>query len=124
VGKRQLVLVRFGTKADGTRDPGAMLPLGSARAVKDGLAQFNTSGDGAPAGSMGTEMLHGPGMVVELPAAPGGPGGGGGRGSSAPEINQALVNVTDEDIAWPVLSRACRTLGWAMMDVESGRVFG
>lgn len=115
-GKRQLVLVRFGTKPDGTRDPSVTKPLGPAREIKDSLAKYNTAPDGAASMSMGTEMLHGPGMVVELPPPM--------DGSKNAPVNQALVNVSDEDIAWPVLSRACKSLGWSMMDVESGKVFG
>jgi hypothetical protein len=34
-----------------------------------------------------------------------------------------MLTVTDDDIAWPVLSRACRLQGWTLIDLESGRTF-
>ncbi len=91
--------------------PGESPPaLGSARAVRELLAGFNTSGDGGP-GRSGTEVLHGPGMVVELP-------------SGLETINQALATVYDEDIALPVLMKLCREQALTMVDIESGRTFG
>ena len=45
-------------------------------------------------------------------------------GTSQPRIMQAMVTVIEDDMAWPVLSRLCRRLGWKMMDIDSGRVFG
>ncbi|MBX3322562.1 MAG: hypothetical protein KF757_06185 [Phycisphaeraceae bacterium] len=39
-------------------------------------------------------------------------------------IQQAIVTVTDQDVAWPVLSRICRSLGWKLQDMESGQTFG
>lgn len=102
--RRQLVLLSPG-------DGGAMKPLGKPREVRAALADFNTGPDGGPGKNMGTEMLYGPGMVVEIPATDG-------------EVTQAIVNVSDEETAWPVLSRMCKSLGWKMMDVESGQTFG
>jgi predicted dinucleotide-binding enzyme len=56
-------------------------------------------------------LLHGPGMIVELATA-------------QDPVQQAMVTVTDDDIAWPVLSRLCKAVGWKMVDVETGRMFG
>ena len=79
--------------------------------VIDKLALFNTAPDGSDARSLGTRVLYGPGYMVELP-------------TTLDTINQALVNVNDEETAWPVLSRMCRTLGWKMQDAKTGQVFG
>mgnify|MGYP001054255988 CR=1 FL=1 len=106
--KRQLVLIApsdLDNPSSGTR------PLGSRREVERLLAEFNTAGDGAARGSVGTDVLHGPGLVVEVP-------------QGLDELNQALVTVTDADCAWPVLSRVCKAHGWRMQDVESGQIFG
>ena len=103
--KRQLVLMRSES------GPAGLVSLGNAQAVREMLAPFNTAPDGGPRKSIGTELLHGPGMVVELP-------------TTAPEIMQAMVTVTDDDIAWPVLSKLCKVLKWKMIDLESGQSFG
>jgi len=85
--------------------------LGPLREVRSGLARFNTSGDGTGAETSGLERLHGPGMVVEVP-------------TSLDPVNQAIATLNDEDYAFPVLLKLCRVLGWKMMDMETGRVFG
>lgn len=103
--KRQIVLTRPDRSGSG------MEPLGTAREVVAALAEFNTAPDGGPKRSAGTDFLHGPGFVVEIP-------------SFQDAVNQAIVVITDEDIAWPVLSRLCKRLGWQMVDLESGRTFG
>ncbi|MBX3381349.1 MAG: hypothetical protein KF805_14735 [Phycisphaeraceae bacterium] len=122
--KRQIVLMKgsltgvaalaAGTRAtparqDGTQSGG---PIGTISEVKEVLAHYNTAPDGSPrSASLGTEVLHGPGLIIELP-------------TNQDEVTQALVTVIDDDIAWPVLSRLCKAAGWKMMDVETGRVFG
>lgn len=101
---RQLVLM----KSSGT--PGKSGgPLGMPRQIREAFSSFNTAPDGGPAPSSGLELLHGPGMTVELPTS-----------GEKSEIQQAMITVTDDDIAWPVLSRACRAHGWTMIDLESG----
>lgn len=106
--KRLLVLV---PAPEPGATPGNGKPLGTIREIREKLASFNTASDGAARKALGTELLHGPGIVVELP-------------SSQDQVNQALVTVIEEDIAWPVLMRLCRRLGWALMDPNTGRVFG
>jgi hypothetical protein len=103
--RRQLVLVKPAEK------PGDSAPLGSVRQVRDTLGRFNTASDGSidPAG--GLEVLHGPGLTCEL-------------ASAVEPVKQVLVTVTDEDIAWPVLSRLCKAAQWKMMDIDTGRTFG
>lgn len=104
---RQLVLM----KSSGT--PGKSGgPLGLPRQVREAFASFNTAPDGGPGPSSGIELLHGPGMTVELPAA-----------GEKVDVQQAMITVTDDDIAWPVLSRACRANKWTLVDLESGQAF-
>jgi hypothetical protein len=92
-------------------DAAEMQPLGTADEVVARLAPFNTAPDGGAAGSLGTVTLHGPGMVVLMP-------------TTQKSITQLIASLTDEEIALPVLMRACKSLGWAMMDMETGRTFG
>lgn len=89
---------------------GGTSALGSQREVRDSLIRFNTGSDGL-APKSGTEMLHGPGFVVEM-------------ATSVDPVTQLIASVNDEDIAWPVLLRLCRELRWRMMDIETGRVLG
>jgi len=104
--KRQIVLMR--SKPAGSTE---MEPLGSTDDVLRSLAPFNTAPDGAPGGAVGTMSLHGPGMVILMP-------------TTQPRVLQLMANLTDEEIAMPVLMRACKSLGWAMVDMESGKSFG
>ncbi len=102
--KRQLVLV---VHADPARAPE---PLGTLADITTKLADYNTAPDGAK--STGPiRSLYGPGMIIEVATA-------------ERDITQALVTVIEEDVAWPVLSRLCRRLGWKMKDIDSGKVFG
>jgi hypothetical protein len=105
--KRQLVLTR--SRKDASPDD-PLPPLGSQKEVLAALAPFNTSPDGGPPG-LGTMTLWGPGMTVSLP-------------TTQKEITQLIANLTDEEIALPVLMRACKSLGWAMTDLSTGRTFG
>ncbi|MGP1345188.1 MAG: hypothetical protein ACTS3F_00785 [Phycisphaerales bacterium] len=86
------------------------VPLGTAREFATAAARFNIAPDGNP---MTTNVLYGPGVLVQLPfAAPDDP------------VQQALVSLIEDDIAWPVLIRLCKANRWKMMDPESGRTFG
>jgi len=120
--KRQIVLMRgaltgLAALSSGSRptrpdSPHQVGPLGTPEEIRETLARSNTAPDGSPrTASLGTEILHGPGLIIELP-------------TNQAEVSQALVTVTDDDIAWPVLSRLCKAAGWKMVDVDSGRVFG
>jgi hypothetical protein len=104
--KRQIVLMR--PRREGQAE---MEPLGSANEVLRALAPFNTAPDGATGSALGTMTLHGPGMMILM-------------ATTQPKILQLMANLTDEEIALPVLMRACKSLGWTMMDMESGRTFG
>ena len=107
--KRQIVVMA--KRPGGAGDSGDMPPLGSPNDVVAKLAPFNTAPDGSTSGSLGTTTLHGPGMVVLMP-------------TTQKTITQLIASLTDEEIALPVLMRACKNLGWAMMDMETGRTFG
>jgi len=106
--KRQIVLMKAPPKTDRPGTPAG--PLGTPKEVRESLARFNTASDGS-ARQTGTEVLHGPGMIVELP-------------QGVDQVQQAMVTVLDDDIAWPVLSRVCRHLQWKMIDLETGMSFG
>jgi|ERR1044071_3412659 hypothetical protein len=105
--KRQIVLMKS-RKTGGTAE---MEPLGSPQEVIEALARFNTAPDGSPGGALGTLTLYGPGMMVLM-------------ATTQPKVLQLMANLTDEEIAMPVLMRACKHLGWGMTDMESGRSFG
>ncbi len=101
---RQLVLFK-------PAQPGAskQTPLGDRAGVLKRLRDYNT----APDGSGDTSLAHGPGFILQFPLV-----------DPRDDINQALISVVEDDIAWPVLSRLCKALGWSMMDPETGRTFG
>lgn len=88
-----------------------MLPLGTVDDVISRFARYNTAPDGAPAKRPGSQVLYGPGMVVDVP-------------TFGKEVTQAMVSVSDDDIAIPVLFELCRANGWRMVDLESGQAFG
>ena len=88
-----------------------MEPLGAPAEVLEALAPYNTAPDGAPGAALGTMTLYGPGMMILM-------------ATTQPKVLQLMASLTDEEIAMPVLMRACRALGWAMVDMESGRSFG
>lgn len=106
--KRQLVLIKLKDPDDRLSET---VPLGSSRAFRDAVARYNTAPDGGPSKRMGTEILHGPGIVVEI-------------ASGQDEVRQALVTCLDEDTAWPVLRAICKGNSWKLQDMESGQMFG
>lgn len=106
--KRQLVITRSSRATGGS--PGELASMGPVAHVLSSLALYNTAPDGSRRNT-GMEVLWGPGMVLEIPAG-------------VDEVSQVLATITDDDIALPVLMRACKALGWAMTDVETGRSFG
>jgi hypothetical protein len=110
--KRQLVLINAAKPADtDDRDgPAGLPPLGDLRHVTSALARYNTAPDGGKPG-VGMLTLYGPGLIMEIPT---------GR----EDITQVMVTMTDDDFAFPVLTRLCREQRWTMMDPDSGRRFG
>lgn len=103
--RRQIIL---GKRATGSA--GDLEPLGKPDEVLAALAPFNTAPDGSPPG-MGAMTLYAPGMTLTMP-------------TTQPQVTQLIASMTDEEIALPVLIRACKTLGWSMTDMETGRSFG
>lgn len=97
---------------------GSMEPMGTLKEVLAAAGNFNVAPDGSGPSGMGSApgmaVLHGPGFVVEVPDS----------GGMKADVMQVMVTVTDEDFAWPVLSRMCKAAGWRMMDPETGRTFG
>jgi len=108
--RRQLVLLNP-VEDDRGIATGELHPLGTLDEVTDRLSRFNTASDGARHGQTGTEMLHGPGLIVEIPTA-------------ADQITQLMVHVKDEELAFTVLWRMCRANGWKIVDAETGERFG
>lgn len=106
--KRQLVLIKLKDPSDRLSET---VSLGSPRAFRDAVAAHNTAPDGSPQARAGTEILYGPGIVVEIAAG-------------QDEVRQALVTCLDEDTAWPVLRAICKANGWKLQDMESGQMFG
>ena len=104
--KRQIVIVSSESAGEG------LPPLGTIDEVAEALADFNTAADGSPRNaSAGTVVLHGPGLVVELPMG-------------LDRVTQGLVTLVDEDVAWPVLMKLVKSLPWKLLDLETGRSFG
>ena len=90
---------------------GKTRPLGEKREVLKTLARFNTAPDGSRGGDT---IAYGPGMVVQFPLS----------GGAADDVNQVLVAINEDEIAWAVLQNICRQTGWKLMDPDTGRVFG
>ena len=84
--------------------------LGIKRDLLKSLATFNTAPDGSE--ESGGTVVYGPGIIIEFPMV-----------DDKDEVFQALISITDDDIAWSVLSRMCQKYGWALMDPDSGRTF-
>jgi hypothetical protein len=101
--RRQVVLIN-------QTDSGSA-PLGKLPELRARMADFNTGPDGGPDKGTGTEFWYGPGFVVEVP-------------SGHDQVMQAIISVQDDELGLPVLFRMCKSLGFKMQDMESGRIFG
>ena len=112
---RQIVLVNILKDDDDDMASNSVLnsiPLGTYEQVVDALRVYNTGPDGSNAPeSFG--VLFGPGLLIQMPMV----------GPKDP-VMQVAVSMTEEDVAFPVLMRICKRLGWRMMDPSSGRMFG
>lgn len=102
--RRTLVLQRPGD------EPGSLMSLGSMREVRELFAGFNTATDGTEPSS-GIVVLHGPGFVAEI-------------ATFSDQINQVMIHVKEQDIAFAVLWRLCQKAGWKMLDPDTGQLFG
>lgn len=103
-----MVILKSVDPADDT--DGGLPPMGTKAEVLDQLARFNTAPDGAKPKNPDQIVMaiYGPGMVVELAV-------------QDDEVKQLMVTMTDEDFAFPVLTRACRVYKWTLMDPETGQ---
>lgn len=85
--------------------------MGSVAEVQRIMLRFNTAHDASPPGknaAMGLMSLHGPGFIAEMSTA-------------SDDVKQLMVTITDDDFAFPVLTRCCREQKWTLMDPESGQ---
>ncbi|MEO1009371.1 MAG: hypothetical protein AAFX79_12480 [Planctomycetota bacterium] len=105
MGRRQIVIVSSSPADEG------LPPLGTVDEVTEALAEYNTAPDGSAGEGAGTHLLHGPGLVVEIPR-------------NIDRVTQGLVTLIDEDIAWPVLMKVIKALPWKLLDLETGRSLG
>lgn len=80
-----------------------MAPVGRRAEILRDLARFNTAPE-----REGDDVLYGPGIRMELPP-----------GQDA--VNQILMTVTEEEIAWLVIMRLAKTFDWKIVDTASGR---
>jgi hypothetical protein len=81
-----------------------MAPLGARADLVRELARFNT----APECEGNDDVLYGPGIRLELPP---------GQAS----VNQILMTIVEEEIAWLVIMRLARAFNWKIVDTSSGR---
>jgi len=80
-----------------------MAALGARKQILGELSHFNTAPE-----REGDDVLYGPGIRLELP-----PG--------QAEINQILLTITEEEIAWLVIMRLAKTFNWKIVDMTTGR---
>lgn len=82
---------------------GQRVPLGSRTEIVDSLARFNTLAE-----VDGGDMLWGPGIRIELPP-------------EEDPIQQMLLHIVEEEIAWLPIVRLAKQFDWAVTDIETGR---
>ncbi len=80
-----------------------MSPIGRRSELVATLARYNTNPE-----REGDDVLYGPGIRIELPP---------GQDS----VNQMLMTITEEEIAWLVIMRLARALNWKIVDPNTGR---
>ena len=77
-------------------------PIGRRAEIIEQLRNLNTG-----PGREGESILHGPGIRIEF--------------ADEDPIRQMLLTIVEEEIAWPVILRIGRTIGWKLLDPTSGR---
>jgi hypothetical protein len=80
-----------------------MSPIGRRSELVATLSRYNTNPE-----REGDDVLYGPGIRIELP-----PG--------QDNVNQMLMTITEEEIAWLVIMRLSRALNWKIVDPNTGR---
>jgi hypothetical protein len=82
---------------------GQLVPLGARSEIVGSLSKFNTMAE-----VEGGDTLWGPGIKIELP-----PG--------EDPINQMLLYIIEEEIAWLPIVRLAKKFDWSVTDIETGR---
>jgi len=77
--------------------------LGTREYILSSLASYNTMPE-----KEGDDMLWGPGIRIELPPTEG-------------DVQQMLLHIVEEEIAWFPIVRLARQFNWSVTDIETGR---
>ena len=77
--------------------------LGSREEIMESLSHYNTMPE-----CEGDDILWGPGIRIELPPNEG-------------NIQQMLLHIVEEEIAWLPIVRLARQFNWSVTDIETGR---
>ena len=78
-------------------------PLGTRSEIVKSLAGFNTMPE-----IEGDDVLWGPGIRIELPPSEG-------------DIQQMLLHIVEDEIAWFPIVRLAIQFNWCVTDLETGR---
>lgn len=97
MARQQLVIL-----SSETGDDGGLAPIGRRSEIIERLSGFNTAPE-----REGSMVLHGPGIRIEF--------------ADEDPVRQMLLTVVEEEIAWQVILRIARALGWKLLDPTSGR---
>ncbi len=77
--------------------------LGTREYILSSLASYNTMPE-----KEGDDLLWGPGIRIELPPTEG-------------DVQQMLLHIVEEEIAWFPIVRLARQFNWSVTDIETGR---
>ena len=77
--------------------------LGSREEIIESLSHYNTMPE-----CEGDDILWGPGFCIELPP-------------NEDNIQQMLLHIVEEEIAWLPIVRLARQFNWIVTDIETGR---
>lgn len=107
---RQILIIKTVDPSDDEAD--GLPPLGTCAEVQTVMSRYNTAADGGPKkdSAIAVTILHGPGMYVEVYA----------DDAKAP-VKQMMVTMTDQDFAFPVLTRVAREQRWTLLDPDTGQ---
>jgi len=94
---KQFVIQSRTARQDGNR-----VPLGNRDEIVESLSRFNTLAE-----VEGGDMLWGPGIRIELPPDD--------------EVQQMLLHIVEEEIAWLPIVRLAKQFDWSVTDIETGR---
>jgi len=83
-------------------DDGQRLALGTRTEIVRTLSKFNTMPE-----IDGGDILYGPGIKIELPPEE--------------DVQQMLLQIVEEEIAWLPIVRLAKHFDWSVMDIDSGR---